>query len=88
MNPEFGKRRVHVTPEALGGVLVSGGLVETDLPDDARLVDIWRPRTGDEHNTFTFIFESSEWEAPSEGERIPLHEVKVEWGKLTFRIEG
>lgn len=74
----YGQRRVIVTPEVFEAWLVNGNAARTDLPEDARFVNLWPPKDGDTRNTYTLIFESSEWDEVPEGADIPKQEVRVE----------
>jgi len=64
-----GQRRVKVTPEVLEAWLVTGGRVQTDLPEDARLASLWHSDMGD---CYYLLFESEAWDELAEGQEVPL----------------
>lgn len=72
-DPERGQRRVRVSPE-----LIEHFMLETSLPDDARLLEICRSNKAIETGTYTFVFESKEWDEMEEGEHIPLITLIIE----------
>jgi len=71
-----GQRIVRVTAEFLQDVFVSGARFETNLPEDARLIDFMEPRNS--RWNYWVKFESSEWDELAEGEKIPFVDVQIE----------
>lgn len=69
-----GQRRLVITPELLEEFFIHGVALRSSIPDDARLVGHWRNEMGNHE----FLFESSEWDALQEGERIPEGAVTME----------
>lgn len=71
-----GQRIVRVTTEFLQDIMVSGARFETNLPDDARLIDFIQPQNS--RWNYWLKFESSEWNELNEGEKIPFVDVQIE----------
>lgn len=75
---QHGQRRVVVTPEVFEAWLVNENRVTTNLPEDARFVDLWPPDSASRNGTYTLLFESKEWDELAEGEDIPKLTPEVE----------
>lgn len=71
-----GQRIVKVTPEFLEDIFARGASFESNLPNDARLLECFFSET-DSWN-YWMKFESSEWEPLDEGEQIPFFEVRLD----------
>ena len=81
--PNYGQRRIHVTPEVIEAWLVNENRVTADLPDDARFVRMYaRDRGG-----YYLVFESTEWDELAEGENIPKGSVTVERANTRVTIQ-
>lgn len=80
----YGQRRVKVTPEAVEGWLIKGGMVHTDLPNDARFLRVYPAVDG---SVYYFVFESEEWEEVPEGVEIPEMGVRVREQPITLKVE-
>jgi len=70
---DVGKRRVYVTPEALGRMFSHGTQeTTTNMPKNAELSHIYPAEDG---ARYIFVFESPEWPPLEEGETVPEMEV-------------
>lgn len=74
----YGQRLIRVSPKLLEEILIRSKKrdVGFDLPDDARMLSMWRSDAGSE---YLITFESKEWDELMEGQEIPLlepHEVE------------
>jgi len=69
-----GERLVTVSRPVMADLLKTRPAVETTLPDDAELEELWHHEGG---NGYVFRLSSTEWDALDEGEPIPETEVTV-----------
>lgn len=80
----FGQRRVRVTAEALEAWLVNGGMVKTDLPDDAHFLRMYPEQKG---RWYFLVFESEEWDEIPEGAEIPEKEIEVQDTPIRLKVK-
>lgn len=78
-NCNKGQRIVRVTPEFLEQVLKGRTIKNSTLPDDARLVSLTVCEESAWH--YWIKFESSEWDALREGQKIPTVDAQIELGE-------
>lgn len=71
-----GQRIVRVTPEFFQDIFTYGARFETNLPEDARLLNFHIAQNS--RWNIWIKFESEEWEELSEGEEIPFLDVQIE----------
>ena len=80
----YGQRRVCVTPEAIEAWLVNGGMVKTNLPDDARFLRMYPEKKG---RWYYVVLESEEWDEIEEGMEIPEFDIEVEDNPITLKVK-
>jgi hypothetical protein len=69
-----GQRLIYTSRELVGELFKSRPAVETDLPEDAKLLELWHHDGG---WGYVLRYESESWEPLDEGEEIPKFVIGV-----------